>query len=469
MSFSKSEFFKHDGKYLKKFYDLVVASENLLLVDKTTLFKFDLKDKNLGVLLNSISSYLDERSEVNASKVLLACGADLNSQGYKKEFKGVSSDGVEMFITINKIDKSNVSQNSQKGEKVASNKDDICEMGVCYALEAQYLGKHFDVYEVPKNSKVIGSVPISDVRQFFVDNPSWKKSCISSASAVLKNIDISNYTIHHKDKIMNSLKTQGYKLSQLAEDKWNPGDFFLIKNTYKLKTYKSWQEINADINKLDEIIPISLKKGENDALHGAYALNNIAKKYNLKSFSSINFKKFDDDYKKYVYEMLKEIQKNADNSILARLDDLNFEKMFKTSQENCTSNNYFKSIPYILEFVRYYVSLKEQQKKDLIYEIVSGCFSRFPESSNFYKVEGNTFKCFDHGLGEVKMDLFVLSLNGDIDLKTNVIVEGKTYKLQCRSKGSLPQFTIVPTPVQVSPKDKPINFIKLPKSIKDLL
>lgn len=421
-------------KYCKPFYEIFESSNIFKLVNGKE-FTFDKSSKDVLKLMDAFKNV-----DINTIKSLI-----LDGKKYV-EFDGFI-DSKKTKVLFSKISKENVSK--FKSNSTNSNIDDLRECGVCYFLDMLIQKSSFEKYNPGPKSKLEISTPYSDVKTYLTENPDWKDSCYKSALSVYKNVKTSGYTIHHKSKEFENLKSQGKKLTKLNPDKWNPADFFLIKDNYNIPTFKSYQELNSSINEFDKIIGISLKKSSDEALYGAFALNNLSNKYGFSNFRIINFSKFDENFKKFLKKELKELQSKS--NILVRLQDINFDINYTKVSNSNVSNNFFKSVPYCVKFLNEFINNKHYD--DILYEIVASCLSKLPQSSNFYKVMGSTFEKYENTPFSVKIDKIILSLNGETDIKMLITVDNHKYKLQLRSKGTLPQFMIVPISNILTTKD----------------
>lgn len=451
MPLSVNEFIKKP-KYFKPFLKKLETNDFLLEGD-LGVFSFDLKDPTNIRLFELIKNM-----NVDAVELLIY---DKDTKKYKN-FKG-SVNGKKGEAPFSKIHKSNVSGITLKGQK-SDNKDDLAECGVVYYLDMFLNTKLTDIkfYTDAQVKNTRTKTPLDSVKIFLFENPDWDKACKDAAKCILNEIilkqNLRNYEFHHKTDIFNDLKKQGKQLTKLAEDKWNPGDFFLVKPTYKIKSYKTYQELNKEINAFDNIIPISLKKSAKEALGGSYALNNLSGNYGLPNFKSIKYKSFDDNFFKFFKECMVELKKHKNSDIIrVRTNNSNLAAIYGEIASNAKAANFFEGFPPSLAFI----AMSSKYFNDIMFEVVCNCLSRSPLSSNFYKVSGNHLEVFDSLPSDFKIEYCAVSCDGNADIKWNVKIDGKLWKLQLRSKGSLPQFMLVPQPVSSSSQDKKIQAIKV--------
>ena len=328
-----------------------------------------------------------------------------------------------------------------------ANIDDLRECGVILWCESILQKKPIDNITEFKYS-VCGAKKITPavINAFLSENSDWNDSCEKSAKTIMKNIYKTGYIFHHKDDVFESLKSQGKKLSKLAADKWNPADIFITSKN-NIPTFNDLFALNSEINKFNEILPVSLKKGATDALAGAIALSHFYKG-NYPRASSFN-----DKFINQLKSIVRNIGKSSKINKLIQVRKATKENSFnliisKIVTNDKLSQSWFKSIPPIIAFLED-IAKKNINLNDTINKIVQICLSKAPESSNFYKVMGADLEVFNNHPADVKLEKCILSLNGDIDLKMEVSItmddETKKWKLQCRSKGSAPQFILVPS------------------------
>lgn len=446
-----NEFIKKP-KYFKPFLKKLETND-FLLDGNQGIFSFDLKDPTNIKLFELIKTM-----NVDAVKHLIY---DSDTKKYKN-FKG-SINGIEGEIPFNKIHKSNVSGITLNRQK-SDNKNDLAECGVVYYLDMFLNTKLTDIKfyteDQVKNAKTKTS--LESVKAFLLKHPDWDEACKASARCILNEIilkkNLRTYEFHHKTDIFNDLKKQGKRLTGLAEDKWNPADLFLVKPTYRIKKYKTYQELNKEINSFDNIIPVDLKKSDCCAFGGSYALNNLSGKYGLPNFKNIKYKSFDDNFFKFFKECIIKLKNHKNSNIIrARTNNNNLTDIYNEIASNVKATNFFNGFPPSLAFV----ASSSNHLDDIIFEVICNCLGRNPLSSNFYKVSGNQLEICDCLPSDLKIEYCVVSCNGDADIKWNVKIDGRLWKLQLRSKGSLPQFILIPHAVNYSNLDKKIRDIKI--------
>ena len=111
----------------------------------------------------------------------------------------------------------------------------------------------------------------------------WNDICLNTARQIAKKVpNYQQYEFHRGSVLFNTIKNKGLKLTGLkrvSSDKWNPSDIFLIKKGVdvlsKIKQMENVVQINQYLAEFDEVIGVSLKKGDTDAAHGAISLDNV--------------------------------------------------------------------------------------------------------------------------------------------------------------------------------------------------
>lgn len=377
------------------------------------------------------------KTNIEKCKVLSKLGFSfvIDSTGHKKYSKNNIT-----YISTGKGGESNAYG--------GANIDDLRECGVILWCESILQKKSLNEISEFKYS-ICGAKNITpkSILEFLSKNSDWNESCEKSARTILKNIYKDGYIFHHKDDVFDSLKSQGKKFSKLAADKWNPADIFITSKKC-IPNFKDLNSLNSEINKFDEILPVSLKKGSLNALGGAIALSHFYKGKYIKANS------FTDEFIMQLKTSLQNISKSSKLNKFVQVRKVSkensFDSIISKIQNTSISQSWFKSIPPIVAFLES-ISKGDENLESVINKVTQICLSKAPESSHFYKVMGSELEIFNANPADVKLEKCILSLNGDIDLKMEVSIimdeESKKWKLQCRSKGSAPQFILVPATV----------------------
>lgn len=361
---------------------------------------------------------------------------------YKTKEKEIKQKAKELKLKIA------FGKGSDKFKVTGAAKTVLQEVGVLVYLDTILENiKELENYKPSKRLSI--SAKIEDVIEFLQSDETWDKACKQSAETIYKNFgsSLKNYTFHHDDNLFNTIRKIGKELSGLSNfDKWNPSDIYLVKkwnpDTSNIIAYNNY----VFNEKTLDVIGISLKKGEKEALHGAIALNVVNKKFGKPSLS-VKFNKKDE---KFVNEMTKLLLKIKQNKFADKIYcHTNGKKTFTDSLNNIviTSPNYFKSIPVTLEFL----ANAGDDLEDILKFAALSAMSISPNSCTYYKVEGNKLSIVPAGKSSIEIKRLRIKLNGDTDCIADYVYNNNQYKLQIRSKGSLPQFIVVKT--AENPKD----------------
>lgn len=329
----------------------------------------------------------------------------------------------------------------------SSDKTTLQEVGFLVALDMLLQGqKNIDNYVPSSRMKV--KADIKDVVLFLKENHDWMSASFYGATTVFNKFRgaLKSYTFHHDDETFNSIRKTGKKLSGLSnEDKWNPSDVYLIKK-YAPDT-SNIVAFNEYIDRSGDIIGLSLKKGEKEALHGSVAANVILKKFGY-SGVSVKYKENNQEFRDDMINLLNKIKSNKFKEIYVHAPSANIAESLQTM--NITSKNFWSSMPLSLEFF----SKSDDLEHMISYGIMSA-MSISPESCPHWKLEGAKLSKMPNKNNKLEIIRLRLKLNGDGDCLIDFKFNGKQMKCQLRSKGSLPQFIIIKT------AENPNNLIKL--------
>lgn len=319
------------------------------------------------------------------------------------------------------------------------------EAGICYFIDMLNQNLTFENYK--PSEKIKTSIPYNSVRKYLTNNKDWYIAALEIANTILKNIDITDYIIHYRTEESSFIFKQGRILSNLQPNKWNASDMFLIKKNYAIPEYIDIIKLNENLNKFDNIIGISLKKGVKKARLGNSTLNSY-KRYTLHTIINDNFKNF----------MKDSLKKLKTEKIYVKVLDLNFEKNFELIKNKKKSPNFIKSISCVLQFLN---DFKNENQEELLYEFISRCLSNTPLSANYKRAIGSTFEQVGNNPFSVKIDSILLKLNGENDLNFNITLnDSHKCRLQLRSIKNNPRFELLDTTLS-------LNGYKLMKDIHE--
>ena len=334
-----------------------------------------------------------------------------------------------------KVDKSKYSKIKSTG---GSDKTSLQEVGFLLALDSLVNSKKtLDLATYLPSKKLKTKASYKDVVNFLAENDDWYKASIDGAEKVAGNFkQLTSYEFHHDTTEFNKIRKLGKKLSGLSnEDKWNPADVYLIKRL-NLPT-DNIIEYNEYIFSDGDVIGISLKKSEKEALHGAVALNVISEMFKGPKYSA-KFTELDDKCQANITKNVKALKKSK-IPVFIHADDARLSHTIPAIKPE--SKNYFKSVPVALEFLADNTDKIEEIAKAAILSAMSIS----PLSCAHWKLQGGDLSIMPSGQQLVEIIRLRIKLNGDTDTLIDFKFNKKQMKLQLRSKGSLPQFIIVKT------------------------
>lgn len=286
----------------------------------------------------------------------------------------------------------------------------------------------------------------------------WNDICLNTARQIAKKVpNYQQYEFHRGSVLFNTIKNKGLKLTGLkrvSSDKWNPSDIFLIKKGVdvlsKIKQMENVVQINQYLAEFDEVIGVSLKKGDTDAAHGAISLDNVVAMQSLGQplTTSTSLEK----NKQSIYNNLKKVHHSAIANLveITKCSEYNLKQAI--DQLNPKSDNFNKSFPPAIEFLTR-ICADVQHANDVITMAYLTAVSKHPLSCPHYKADGTKIVLIDHDqASDVKLNKIIVPLNGDTNVIFALTVDGKGIKLQLRSKGSKPQFIVLKETVSATGK-----------------
>nr|DAU07896.1 MAG TPA: hypothetical protein [Caudoviricetes sp.] len=286
----------------------------------------------------------------------------------------------------------------------------------------------------------------------------WNDICLNTARQIAKKVpNYQQYEFHRGSVLFNTIKNKGLKLTgmkRVSSDKWNPSDIFLIKKGVdvlsKIKQMENVVQINQYLAEFDEVIGVSLKKGDTDAAHGAISLDNVVAMQSLGQplTTSTSLEK----NKQSIYNNLKKVHHSAIANLveITKCSEYNLKQAI--DQLNPKSDNFNKSFPPAIEFLTR-ICADVQHANDVITMAYLTAVSKHPLSCPHYKADGTKIVLIDHDqASDVKLNKIIGPLNGDTNVIFALTVDGKGIKLQLRSKGSKPQFIVLKETVSATGK-----------------
>jgi hypothetical protein len=235
----------------ERFLDKIVNNEDFVLNDGSTIkLDPDASSEAIKLLQNK-----DYRSLGKGAKLLV----DTNGKEYSlaqfkktKEFGSGKGSGAGAANTaLQESTQSLVNAIAYRVKNSPITKEDINDENIEEAL------KYIDV-----------TSSLDEMKSFLKD-PSWTKTFVNTANALLAQFYNPNFEFHRGSSFTNSIYN-AYKVASKSEgtsmqsDKWNPADIWMVSPSVKSITFPTdLKELNGLIAELlasDKLIGVSLKK-----------------------------------------------------------------------------------------------------------------------------------------------------------------------------------------------------------------
>lgn len=338
--------------------------------------------------------------------------------------------------------------------KRGNERSDSAEVGVAIVVDGIFSYGKFDpaTYK-PSKRLIVGSTKaINDALILINSDKSWADSVIASGQTIAKHFATKkNFEIHHKSDLYNSLRRIGSRLSGLSADKWNPGDIMLIKPNLDIpaEVKQNIVDYNQFIGSGENVVFISLKKGDKQAQHGSYGLQKL-----------LNRQGFNDVLKHYSNNPATIETITSQLKKLQIMPIANYLYCYGTSGDVYQAIVGDKPLPDDVKFdsatfgtaivngLQLMISAGVDREKFV--DVISGAYltasSRDPLSCNHYKVSGSHFEFVDkHNASTIDVDRILIPLNGTSRIIIKLVVDDKPAVMVIRSKeeGNLPQFIVV--------------------------
>lgn len=518
-AFRREDWDKHDYLYTK---ELIRDLENgeQIAVDQTAANK--LKRFKLGETINKEDFVPQELNKIikafNEEKYDTVSYDDFNS-AFKHKDKVPT-----IFIKLSKLPYSQ----GRKGNTTVQQENG-------FAIWLDYLvnnnktaGERFDRSQYKPSDKLRLSedsnkqaAMIDDAINFMADDKTWddaNKKCALKLLQYCKslNVNLDKYYIHRGTDLFKKIKKVGATLAVLNADKWNPADVMLIKNEQsvasKLDQFakdKNIAEYNRFIGSNDDVIGISLKKGDTGALHGSFAVNQLTEFLGQHGKSAIDWKDFKstvittrtDDWG--IFQCLKTLHDISDvikpedrdeklhraiiyinpgklgsntptiKQLVDRLtavispngDKQNTDVGLNAIKKNIDKQSFIRSFPAALKFLTH-----AYQNKERLEEAIETAYciagSMHEKCCPHLKVTSDSIKQINKdAVTSVQLNKIVVPLDGSIHILFDLMVvhqdgHESPIKLQLRSKGSAPQFIIIKEQIKTDTL-KPLKQYKL--------
>lgn len=295
---------------------------------------------------------------------------------------------------------------------------------------------------------------IDNVVMIISTDKSWQRSCLATAKAIISKIpQAKTYQLHYRDKVYNTIRELGNRLGGFKGkyDRWNPADAMLVKkgafpinNEYTSNIV----DFNNYIGKCEDVIGISLKKSDKEAMQGSVSLGTILGELPQLKVAVTKYKDVKSTFP-VVHNQLKKLQ----NSKIADLiycsgvgSDVHKRIVADNNADDIKLRNgtFVNSIPNVLEFL-----IAACDDKDVFIDICNMCYlwaaSRTPKSCNFYKASESGCKFVDvHTAVDFKLNKIVIPLDGSSRITFDITVDGNYWSMIARAKQErgFPQFVI---------------------------
>lgn len=318
--------------------------------------------------------------------------------------------------------------------------------------------------EISKLKRVKTGDPkdIEETIKFLTSDKSWDESCKKQAIDIRNGLgSLKAYEFHHGTSKFRQIKRLGKELSNVSEDKWNPADIFLISPSANLSGFSDIGDYNAYVGAHKDIIGISLKKGESDAKHGKFAIENVYKLLGLKIKGhdlTIKDNRLNDSQVSDLSKILRDIRKIKSNKIMFCVTrNGSIKNGIKKNLQNSfiDGKNYGKSYHRVVSFISNFKT--EKELSDMLFLMLEIAKSQSPVSCSHYKWASKFYEV-SPGLDKSKFEFVKLRvpIDGDMSAVAEVIYESHRYKMQFRSFGSLPQVEIISLKKEETQKESAI-------------
>ena len=235
----------------EKFLDKIVNNEDFILNDGSTIkLDPDASSEAIKLLQNK-----DYKALGKGAKLLVDTnGKEYSLSQFKKteEFGSGKGSGAGAANTaLQESTQSLVNAIAYRVKNAPITKEDINDENIEEAL------KYIDV-----------TSSLDEMKSFLKD-PSWTKTFVNTANALLAQFYNPNFEFHRGSSFTNSIYN-AYKVASKSEgtsmqsDKWNPADIWMVSPSVKSITFPTdLKELNGLIAELlasDKLIGVSLKK-----------------------------------------------------------------------------------------------------------------------------------------------------------------------------------------------------------------
>lgn len=337
------------------------------------------------------------------------------------------------------------------------------EAAVIVALDLYQHNKTIDdLGDYQKSKSVhVSDKDIAKAVNLLTNDKQWRKSVNGIVRNIVKVIghELSKYEFHYGDDLYHAIIRTGSTLAGFdvtTRDRWNPSDIFLVKKGItsipsdaktNIVTFNEW------VGKCDDVIGISIKKGDVAAQHGSIgvgravdAINKIEDLPNLDAAVE-NFK----TVKASLPTIRKQLQtikqsKVAKYFYVTGTQSQLYKALVGEAEDHGEiKNSTFQSaIPMTLQF---FVSASKtpSQFEDVIKMCYLYAASRTPTSCNFWKVGQEHAVFVDQKTAvDFKVNKVIVPLNGNSTILIECNVNGNRWFVTSRSRreNTKPLFSI---------------------------
>lgn len=432
--FNTNDYPKYGGKYPSRVIQALLDGKPVKLHDSDETITIDDFDKH------SLEKILDDVEHTTY-------------EDFNNAFNG------KIRAIWSKIEKTPFRDNKKTGGDSTA----ASEAAVIVALDLYAHNKTIDdLSDYQKSNSVhVSDKDVAKAVNLLTSDKKWRKSINGIVHNIVKSIthDISKYEFHYGDDLYHAIIRTGATLAGFdvtTRDRWNPADIFLVKKgVTSIPSYAKTNIVafNEWVGKCDDVIGISIKKGDVAAQHGSIgvgravdAINKLDDLPNLDA-SVDNFK----TVKASLPTIRKQLQTIKQSAVskyfyVTGTDSQLYKALVgETDDHGQLKNNTFQSaIPMALQF---FVSASKTPKQ--FEDVIKMCYlyaaSRTPTSCNFWKVGQEHAVFVDQKTAvDFKVLKVIVPLNGNSTILIECNVNGNRWFITCRSRreNTKPLFSI---------------------------
>lgn len=313
-----------------------------------------------------------------------------------------------------------------------------------------------------------------DVEAWLSADAKWNRDCRNTAINIIKTFgakELRKFQCHHRTQEYKDLRKKGAALAGVGEDRWNPSDIILIARDRRAYTEAMQTNNITDLNRFlsdryGDIRGISLKGSE--AMHGSVAAGSIAGHPLIRDIMKrikiidmpLRNNTLTDAQKAEVIRAFAEIQRNKISKIYLRGVEGTLANTIMAWRT--VTKRWSKAYPDTLALL---MACRDDRDLDNLafvgFMYASSAINGV--SANYWKAEAGKPMYFvepSTDRNAFTLDQVIVPVNGEASTVFNVTYKDKPVKLQFRSKGSKPQFSIIRD--AYNPKDlTPLSRVKI--------